>query len=858
MAIVVPVITNYNAKGINKAIADFKKLDGAAAKTGFALRAVDQSVMGMVTGLAKAGAAVGAVAGIIGFKLASAAMESQKVMRATEQIIRTTGGAANLTATQIGVMSEKLSEQIGVDDEVIQQSANLLLTFKQIQNQAGANNDIFTQSLTLAQDLGHLFGSASGAAMQLGKALSDPTRGMTALRKAGINFSEAQKEQIRLLQESGDLLGAQKIVLEEVKNQVGGLAAATSTDFDRAKVAIGNLAEKFGFLLLPVIERTARFVTDQMVPFFERLAEIIGEQGLGGGIRFLAGELFDFIANLEGTGAKIFFLISAIVALRAATIAFGITVQAVTIFNKLFNASLKANPIGLVVAGIVALGVALVAAYIKFEGFRIVVNTVINFIIRAVENFVNSFITAINFVIRAINFMRPALKFVGIEIDEIGTLAPVAFGRLKTSADKATGGVTRLLGQLQKVKNEERQLETSAGFDITDTQGAGGAVETAAQKLEKYLNALKQVKSATKGVSDAQKTLVDSKKNVVKATQAVTEAQENLVQATNAVRDAEKNLEKVRKGLGAGSAESISAGEKIAKAQRDLEEAGFTLEERTFAVKDAEQKLKELREDSTTPLRVVREAEINLARARIALTEAGIAQRDSTRELSHAQAEYEEITNGAKEGSDRLKEALLKVDEAKKQQVEANNRLTEAQEKVVEATDKETEATERLRDAKFELFDAEKALLALRKEVGNQIADKATTIFNKRQIIEDVIETVVTPTKTDPIIKLLPPAEQGAVDRGLITPEVGESLARRRGLIPFASGGIITKPMMGLVGEAGAEAIIPLNRLEGLGNTYNIQVTAGMGADGKDIGTQIVNALKRYERTNGSLPLTVA
>jgi hypothetical protein len=60
-----------------------------------------------------------------------------------------------------------------------------------------------------------------------------------------------------------------------------------------------------------------------------------------------------------------------------------------------------------------------------------------------------------------------------------------------------------------------------------------------------------------------------------------------------------------------------------------------------------------------------------------------------------------------------------------------------------------------------------------------------------------------------------------------------------------------------MVGEAGAEAIIPLDRLGSFGSTYNIQVTAGMGADGKDIGTQIVNALKRYERTNGALPLTV-
>ena len=33
------------------------------------------------------------------------------------------------------------------------------------------------------------------------------------------------------------------------------------------------------------------------------------------------------------------------------------------------------------------------------------------------------------------------------------------------------------------------------------------------------------------------------------------------------------------------------------------------------------------------------------------------------------------------------------------------------------------------------------------------------------------------------------------------------------GLTAFADGGIVTKPMMGLVGEAGSEAIIPLNKL---------------------------------------------
>jgi len=74
----------------------------------------------------------------------------------------------------------------------------------------------------------------------------------------------------------------------------------------------------------------------------------------------------------------------------------------------------------------------------------------------------------------------------------------------------------------------------------------------------------------------------------------------------------------------------------------------------------------------------------------------------------------------------------------------------------------------------------------------------------------------------------------------------------------MANGGVVTKATNIIAGERGAEAIIPLDRMGSFGSTYNIQVTAGMGADGKDIGTQIVNALKRYERTNGALPLTVA
>jgi hypothetical protein len=94
-----------------------------------------------------------------------------------------------------------------------------------------------------------------------------------------------------------------------------------------------------------------------------------------------------------------------------------------------------------------------------------------------------------------------------------------------------------------------------------------------------------------------------------------------------------------------------------------------------------------------------------------------------------------------------------------------------------------------------------------------------------------------------------------------LSAEMRDALDARRnafGVTAFASGGVVTRPTLGLVGEAGAEAIIPLNNLGGLGTTINIEVNAGLGTDGSAVGDAIVDALKRYQRRNGSVPITVS
>lgn len=85
--------------------------------------------------------------------------------------------------------------------------------------------------------------------------------------------------------------------------------------------------------------------------------------------------------------------------------------------------------------------------------------------------------------------------------------------------------------------------------------------------------------------------------------------------------------------------------------------------------------------------------------------------------------------------------------------------------------------------------------------------------------------------------------------RGFYTDSFGNTIFGD--ITPFANGGIVNRPTLGLVGEAGPEAIIPLNKAGSMGATYNITVNAGMGTNGAQVGEAIVNAIQRYERQSG-------
>jgi phage-related protein len=211
---------------------------------------------GAVAGLGAGLVAIGAkrvLGGLIG-----EAREAARVTRLTENVIRSTGGAANVTAGHVGDLAEKVSNYAAVDDEAVQAGANLLLTFKNIRNEVGRGNDIFNQATKAAADMSATFGQdLNASAVQLGKALDNPIKGVTALQRVGVSFTAQQKDQIKTLVESGRTLDAQKIILKELNSQVGGAAGAAADPMQRLGVIMDNLKERVGTALLPAISGAA-------------------------------------------------------------------------------------------------------------------------------------------------------------------------------------------------------------------------------------------------------------------------------------------------------------------------------------------------------------------------------------------------------------------------------------------------------------------------------------------------------------------------------------------------------------------------------------------------------------------------
>lgn len=231
---------------------DFSKLDRDLARATGRLSSSAHKI-GRVVGLGLGLAGVAVVK--FGVDSVKSLARIERINTQTSAAIKSTGGAANVSAGHVEKLAGRLEDLTATEAETTQENENLLLTFTNIANRAGKGNAIFDRTTKIFVDMQRAIPAANMT--QLGRALNDPIRGMAALTRVGVQFDDQQRKTITKLAESNHVMGAQKVILKELTKEFGGsgeaFAKTTEGKIELAKHQLGTFGETITAKLLPAI-----------------------------------------------------------------------------------------------------------------------------------------------------------------------------------------------------------------------------------------------------------------------------------------------------------------------------------------------------------------------------------------------------------------------------------------------------------------------------------------------------------------------------------------------------------------------------------------------------------------------------
>ena len=321
MGVILPIVSEFDAKGTQRAVKEFQKLEGASAKASFAMKKA-------------ALPAAAAIAGI-GFALVGAtkaAMEDQAEQVQLALALENVTGATDAQIKASEDMISKMSLASGVADSELRPAlASLVRGTKDIEE---AN-----RALALAQDV------AAGS----GKDLATVSDAIAKAYGGNMKALGALSPEIKAMIKDG-------ASLEDVMNVLGGsfggasaAAAATAEGgMKRLGIALAETKESIGAALLPAVEA--------ILPV-----------------------LLKFAGWAQNNTKTLLIIAGAIAGVSAAVLIFNAAVGIATVVNTLFALSLTAAQlamVGFITLGIALVIAALVALYFKFDIVRKIVDTV--------------------------------------------------------------------------------------------------------------------------------------------------------------------------------------------------------------------------------------------------------------------------------------------------------------------------------------------------------------------------------------------------------------------------------------------------------------------------------------------------
>jgi hypothetical protein len=325
MAVYIPIVSEFNSKGIDRAVKEFQSLGTVGAKANFALKKA----------ALPAAAAVGALAVALGDATKAAIEDDAAQQELARQLTATTGANSKQIASVEGWISAQ-GKLLGITDDDLRPALAGLVRA--------------TGSVSEAQKLAT---AAMDLAAQKGVPLASVTK--TLERAYGGNLKALAKlaPEYRQMIEDG---ASFEDVMYAIGTATGGAASTAANtaqgQFKRLSISLQETKESIGAALMPAIQA--------VLPVLSSLANFAAENSTA----FLA------VAGVIGTLAGIILAYNAYLKLQAAY-----TIAA-TVATAAFNLVMSLNPISLVVIAIVALIAGLVLAYKKFEGFRNIVDSV--------------------------------------------------------------------------------------------------------------------------------------------------------------------------------------------------------------------------------------------------------------------------------------------------------------------------------------------------------------------------------------------------------------------------------------------------------------------------------------------------
>lgn len=353
MAIRIKIAAEYDQRGLKKAQQELANFGDKAKK---ALAAVGVATAAIGAGLVKFGA-----------DSIAAAQNVEQANNRLEQVAKSMNlfGAETEKVTQKLInFAEENEVLLGVDGELIKSTQAKLLTFKELAQTADDVGGSFDRATMAALDLAAAgFGSAESNATQLGKALQDPIKGLTALTRSGVTFTQQEREKIKTLVESGQILEAQNMILSAIETQVGGTAQATAKASDRIKLAFENILESVGAQLLPVFEdfseevlkitpeleqglanaasEVAKILADEVLPAIQDFTNWLASPAGTQTIRDLATALVGLIKSFIDFAGFVIANREVIANLVIVIGGFTIAVKAATLASTLYGAALQ-------------------------------------------------------------------------------------------------------------------------------------------------------------------------------------------------------------------------------------------------------------------------------------------------------------------------------------------------------------------------------------------------------------------------------------------------------------------------------------------------------------------------------------